>query len=510
MPLLRAGEILYTDLRADLVEFRKASGKEQQRILRAAMGSIYELGENIQSKEDAIEAYRRLAYTATLVNYADALYRIDHQQFFDILIDYKMPEVLDNPRFAELKNYFELHASAPQMRLLKPRQDIPMPIWKLFREAQQEKLRIKGTADKFKLDELDIDHLPDDQLYPLPIQMFGAYNNEAVDRVWGTEDGQYSFANPYGVFLLPGGGMIEINLGKTMEKILQKMLDEHFEEQHGNLWVKATRHYNAVPTDLCIEALKKCFVSNKNLTKYKDKLDLVLLVPDEGTTNANMVADAVCLIDSLIAENPADKKLLLELRASVQVEPLKPSPFYVAAVKFISDSSLHVRIEQFGDTRACGGKQLSNSYLMFGNDLLEFIRMGCGGEEAQAGDDITGSKFVHMSLLKAIELHPKVKFSHLLILLAHQIESLERGVMMFQNVWKNEEFLSARDALRVSARKAVQQLNPAEEAIVGAQAAARAALVQGPGFLADDGAARLRAAEERRVAEQAKQVFQHH
>jgi hypothetical protein len=418
-----------------------------------------------------------------------------------------MPEIFELPLFTELKKYFEFHANAPQMRLLAPRQDIPPQIWKLFRDAQQEKLRIKGTAHKFKLDELDIDNLPADQLYPLPIQMFGVYTNEAVDRVWGSHTGQYSFANPFGVFLLPGGGMIEIDLGKTMEKILQKMLDEHFEEQHGNLWVKAAQHYDEVAPAHCIEALTKCFASNKNLAKYKEQLDLVLAIPAEGTTNSNMVAEAVCVVDSLIASNPGDKKLLLELRAAVQVETLKPSAFYAAAVKFIRDSSLHVLIEQLGDTRACGGKQLSNSYLMFGNDLLELIKAACNGEEAEAGDDITGSKFVHLSLLKAIELHPKVKFSHLLIVLAHQIEALSRGVMSIENVWKNDEFLGARDALRTSALKAVKLINPAKEAFVDPQAAAaRAALVQGPGFLAEDRAVRLRAAEDRRIAEEARVV----
>lgn len=489
MPLLQVGENLYTDLRASLVEFRKSSASERESLLKRAIASVDALGEHIQTKEDAMEAYRRMAFTATLINYSDALYRIDHQQFFDILIDFKMPELFAAPRFSELANYFKFHDHAPQMKLLVSREDIPSDIWKLFREAQKEKLRIKSTSHKFNLDELDIDHLPEDQLYPLPIQMFGAYLNQAVDRIWGSKHGQYAFANPFGVFLLPGGGMIEIDLDKTKEKILQKMLDEHFEEQHGNLWYKAVSHYNHLSSQEILSALSRCFNSNKNLEKYKLEFEEVLAISDEPKKNSDRIALAVGIIQSLIEQRPEDKKLLLELRASVQVETLKTSSFYQEALAFLRDHSLHVLIEQLGDTRACGGRQLSNVYLMFGDDLLELIKAQCAGEDAEAADDITGSKFVHMSLLKAIELHPKIKFSHLLIVLAHQIEALNRGVMSFENVWKNEEFLAARYALKINIQTQMSMVNPKNDASNEPQSdeasAVRAALVAGPGLFAD-------------------------
>ena len=220
MPLPKTSEPMYGDLRAELVRFKNATPLDQQKMLKETISSLSALGAAIDGKVQAIEAYRRLAYAATLINYANALRRIQTGEFFDILIDFKMVALFKTEQFAELNDYFEFHAQAPQMKLKQPIAAIPSRIWHLFRDAQKEKLRLENKSDRFHLDELDIDAPPPaDQLYPLSIQMLGKYENEAVDRVWGSVNGEYTFAANFGVFLLPGGGMIEIDLGKTIEKI---------------------------------------------------------------------------------------------------------------------------------------------------------------------------------------------------------------------------------------------------------------------------------------------------
>ena len=503
MPLPKTGEPMYTDLRAELIRFKNANAQEQQRILTTTIASISELGLSIKGRAEAIDAYHRLAYAATIINYANALRRIQTGEFFDILIDFKMVALFKDARFVALNEYFEFHPQAPQMKLKRPIAEIPSKIWHLFRDAQHEKLKLDGRAHLFNLEELDIDApAPADQLYPLPIQMCGKYLNEAVDRVWGSAKGEYAFAANFGVFLLPGGGMIEIDVEKSLDKILLKMLDEHVEEQHANLWYKAADNFDEIGQGQFLAALRHCTLENKKVKpEYNEEIALALDVPGTGASNADIMGNVVIVIDELIksvsdritplispvdkAKLEGEKRELNVLRATVQLDAFKLTKMYSHFANYIREHSTAVKIEQLGDTRACGGKQTSNSYLMFGDDLLEVFKREFKGEEAEAGDDIRGSKIARMSLLKALEQFSKVKFSHLLIVLAHQVECLERNIMRFEDVWSNDEFNAARDTLRTGAMDAIKAIIEAMKGEAQAMpAAARAALVEGPGFLA--------------------------
>ena len=361
------------------------------------------------------------------------------------------------------------------------------------------------------------DPLPGDQLYPLPIQMFGKYENQAVDRIWGDTAGQYSFVNRFGVYLLPGGGMVEIELEKTKDTILLKMLEEHLQEEHGNLWVKAGKHYNQVDKELFQAKVKESvqkFLTGLTAAAEKaaqeGKLDLqaktarlakiagyksalALSLDNIGSsTNGELVQEVYCLLTDLIGDegNVTDKKGLVELRADIQVEPFKLTELYKKAADYVKIHSLRVIIEQFCDTRACGGKQLSNSYLMFGADLHKLFEDAFDGIKAEPGDDIIGARYEHKTLLQWLALFSKVKFSHLLIALAHQVESFERGLMQFEQVWNDEQFFAAQHELCTGAAAEIAKIGELRRAAAPAPAApapmlppaAKAALVEGPGL----------------------------
>ncbi len=458
MPLFQNGETLFQNLRAELLRFKQASPLDRIGMLRSVHQNVTTLPLDIDNPQLAINVYTKMAYEATLINYANALYRIEQCDFFDILIDFKMPDLFKKESLVRLNDYFEFHPQAPQMKLKVRLEDIPMDIWQLFREAQKEKLKIDKKEDKFNLDELDIHHLPVDQLYPLPIQMFGRYENEAVDRVWASAKGEYQFANPFGVFLLPGGGMIEIKgLEKTLEAKRLKMLDEHLEEQHANLYDKAAISYNELSQDEFMAVLRHCTIENSQLkSDYQDALRVALFIPATDLSNAAILQNVIKVIDDLLEKPAADKQALHALRATVQVEPFKRTLLYHDAAQYVEKNSIMVNIEQLGDTRACGGKQTSHAYLMFSEDLLAWFKRAFHGVEAETGDDIRGSQLVKMTLLEAIANFSKVKFSHLLIVLAHQIESLERGCIALSNVWNNDQYRGARSALAKAAEDSVK------------------------------------------------------
>ena len=488
------GRPLYGNLRSELLAFRNADAETRQEILasKRQLLSVMKDVIDVENTDEGIAAYTQLADAATLIMYADALKRIENQEYFDILRDFStldgFQEILKQPEFARLNDFFELHPKAPQMRLRKPIAEITRDISRLFRAAQKAHLKAKNKEHLFDLDQLDIDHLPADQLYPLPIQMLGAYHNEAVDRIWGTAEGLYRFVEVFGFYLLGGEGMVEINgLEKTMQAKLLKMLDEHLEEQHGNLWSNADAEYNAIDREAFLKSLRGSTLDNAKVKpEYKEALAQALVNPDAGLTNAEILANVIFIIDSVLFPKyeKTDEAELNELRSSlVQVAPFKLTALYQEAVQLIEEDAVGANIEQLLDTRPCGGKQLSHSYLMFKADLFEFFRqrfLANGGDEPEAGDDIRYSKLVTMSLLQALAKFDKMKFSHLLIALTHQAESLKRGHMQLRDVWVPEQYAAARAALIASATQKMADIaallrnaqGPAAAAVpVGAAAA---------------------------------------
>ena len=438
----------FQDLRQQLLQFRNAHSAGRAAILAETADTIKNLPTQIHDKESAGDAYKRMSYAATLINYADALQRIENQDYFYILIDFKMVHLFDEPRFSVLNNYFEFHHTKPQMRLKKPINKIPIEIWQLFRKAQKVQLELNGTLEHYNLDELDILNLPSDQLYPLPIQMMGHYENESVDRVGATQAGKYRFAKRYGEYLLPGGGMVEIDL------------DEHLEEEHGNLWIKAHHYYNEVKQDEFVAIMGQCIAHHSKLEALlenpylKGQLEVILL---SGKTNSAILVELIDVLNHLkLSSDPKkignQQHVINGLKAAIQVEPFKVTALYDDAYQFMKAHSISLRIEQFGDTRVMGGKQISNSFLMMGEPLEDWFSTKFPGYGCEFGDDLIGCHVEYLSLLQALAQFRVIKYSHILIVLAHQIICFEQNALHFDEVWNIKEFQAARKMLLREAR----------------------------------------------------------
>jgi len=475
MPVLEKLEQDFADCRASLINYKNASLSERDGILKATKEFLISaLPDNASNKDDAIEIYKKFSFAATLINYADALRRIENQEYFDILVDFSElckisavigPVAEGKTGFEHLNDYFEFHSKAPQMKLKMPIAEIPAKIWDDFRSAQKIQLVRLGKTDKFNLDEI-ASRDPSEQLYPLPIQMMGRYENEAVDRICVNSFGKFRFANRFGSYLLPGGGMVDVDLARSQDTYLHKMLDEHLEEEHGNLVAKAARFYNELPRlnvqrILAHEVLGKIedvsavpaglrSVRAASLAKFNSFLTQL-------KSNAEIISQMVLLVDSELSKagiTAGDIKFLNELRATIQLEPFKQTSIYNDAFLYIKQNTDKIDIEQFGDTRACGGKQISHSFLMRGEPLEKWFGDKFGAHDIKLADDLAGADIVHLSLLEVLAKFSSVKFSHNLIALALQVLTLENGTLTLDAVWKREEY----DAARLSLIKGVSSL----------------------------------------------------
>ncbi len=445
----------FKDLREQLLQFKTADSVGRTAILKDTAHTIKNLPKQIQDKECAGDAYKKMSYAATLINYADALQRMENQDYFDILIEFKMVSLFEESRFTLLNNYFEFHPVKPQMRLKKTISEIPVTIWQLFRIAQKAQLELKGTSGQYNLEELDILNIPSDQLYPLPIQMMARYENESVDRVSASHTGKYRFAKRFGMYLLPGGGMVEINLKKTRKNLLHKMLDEHLEEEHANLWIKAREYYNEVPRHQFLAVISQCIAHHSKVETILENPNISVQIDmflKTGKTNAAIMADLMGMMTQLkLSSDPKKKEnqqqLIKGLKATMQVEPFKLTTLYEKAYKFIKSHTISLKIEQFGDTRAVGGKQISNCFLMTGESLESWFNAKFPGYGCVFGDDLADCHVEHLTLLQALAQFRAVKYSHILIVLAHQIVSFAQNTFQLDAVWDIKEFQDAREAL---------------------------------------------------------------
>ncbi len=454
---------LFTDLRHGLMTYKNSSLSEKQAILNTIASSTSTMaGNRPKTILEAKEMYRFLAYAATIVNYADALRRIDHQEYFDILVDFKMQNLLNASEYEPLKAYFEFHPSAPQMRLLVAPHRIPTDVWALFREAQKTSLRRANKSAMFQLDDLPLDNPPrDEQLYPIQIQMFGRYINYAVDRLAIRADGTLRFASRFGVFLLPGGGMVEVDADLTDNKktLLCKMLDEHLEEEHANLWRKAVDLFNAINP-------------HEFTALIEQQLPHMSTQIVGDTSNAEKLAHIIHLIDTALATqtDPAIIKTLHENRSHLQTEAIKLTPLYHEAYEYLQANTVMVDIEQFGDTRACGGRQISHCFLTTGPQALEdwFEERIPGGIEP--GDDLHGSTIKPMSMMDALIHYNKIKFSHILIALQAQNLFLDSKSNVSEIMWNQDEFVAATASISQGARHVSALLMPAPSSAPGVPA----------------------------------------
>ena len=453
------GETLFTDLREKLLHYKNADAINQQAILTDAIISLSDLGENIEGNAQAINAYQKLVYAATIINYAKTLRRIQNCGFFDIPYHFMMVDLFATEKFSELNQYFEFHKTASQMRLKIKLDAIPPSIWQLFRDAQKEQLRLTdghiGKKEQYDFDQLDISNPSSEQLYPLPIVMYEKYQTEFVDIVWANEYGEYSFvSNPAGFFKLPGHNMVTTTPEEALHKSLVEMLNNHLANHHRNLWTKAAEHYYFIDQSQFIQELRRCINSHQN-SHFAFQAQLLSKLGPYKTIKPNqqILADLVAEIDIMIAINPSDEKqqVLNELRANVQIAPLTLTSLYHDTIHFLKDHAIVKKIEQLGDTHVCGGIGISNACLLINSDLLDWFSNKFSGAPHETAPQMQSNKFVSMTLLKAIENFTKIICSNLLFAFAHQAESLQKNMMTLENVWNANEFSSARSAISLSA-----------------------------------------------------------
>lgn len=445
----------YQLLKQALLDYRFADQITRQALLTKAISTASTAKKPPTTVDEAIAINHELACTATLINYADALRRIENQDYFDILIDFKMPKQFESAEFDLLKTYFEFHPTAPQMKLKQPLHAIPSHIWHLFRAAQKTQLAQDGKSDLFNLDQLNIDNLPPNQLYPLPIQMFGQLKNNAVDRISANPQGQYRFAFRFGAYLLPGGGMIERNLENTKEIKLSKMLDEHLEEEHANLWDKAGFLFDKIANDTFKSVLEKNIHASGITEEMKGSL---LAFISKEAPNSHIIERCIQSIDEHL-EKITDQKARMPyqtLRAGLQVDAFKHSFLYQQALEYIKLNTNYVEIEQFGDVRVCGGEQVSHGFIMIGESLETWFEKKFHGASCELGDDLSGGQLKLLSFLEAVREFRSVKFSHLLIVETHQEMALRTGSLVLDTIWNPEEYTKATQAIKNEGEKVLE------------------------------------------------------
>ncbi|KTC82740.1 hypothetical protein [Legionella cincinnatiensis] len=432
---------LFSDIEPILLQYKNAHALTRKDILLDAITGVQKLSGEIISKDEAKEHYKVLSYTATLINYADILNRMENQQFFDILFDfYKMD--LD----AELCDWFEF-GSPGQMRLKKPISEYTPETWEKFRSAQKDHLKKIGKANVFNLEQLDINNPPTNQLYPIQIQMLRKLFNESVDRISVNAKGQIRFAKRHGLYQLPGGGMVETS-APTIEELTYKMLEEHLEEEHANLYIKAAPLYNELDKTIFDQRLLEV-LDRQQAKSLPDNFQKILkkIIKDKNT-NAQCLRDIINAIDEQKENEKNDhgRKSLIELRALMQAQTFELTPLFAQAVAYTNKNAKCINIKQYLDARAAGGFQISHVFI-FNHPLEEWFEEKFNGVNDELGDDISGAEIERLTLLESIAQFKKIKFSHLLIGLAAYNEALDNHRLQISTVWDNDQFDVARKAI---------------------------------------------------------------
>ena len=463
--------VLFKDLTDKLLEYKNAGPKIRQAILEAAIKSVEGLPETITTKKQATKAYKTMAYASQIIKYSDNLRKIENQEPFEILFDFAgMGDLFTpgNPKFVEgfapLAECFEFGTKEKNtlgtLRLLKPHAAISPAMWTLFQEAQREHMKVK--ADKFKLIELDIFHPPANQLYPLP-QFMGAFENKAVDRVCPNSKGEYAVAKNFkGELQSAGGGMVDIDLENSMDVYMRKALEEHLEEEHGELYITAAAQYDALLTSEFFTKLRGCInLESKDtkgnvvpkfaaLPRFGELQTAFLDALNAEQKNSDVLARLMDIIsahpiEGTANEQGAQKKLIHELKAMVQVETFKLHPLFAEAFNFIKSNSKMVEIDQVNDLRRGGGEQTAYTFMM--RKPIEVFFESKGIKGTQLADDMTGGKYVRQTFLTLLANFEKVRFSHVMTFLASQLDCLENKTLEFKAVWDNNQYAQAKTAI---------------------------------------------------------------
>ncbi|WP_454781854.1 hypothetical protein [Legionella sp. WA2022007384] len=458
---------LYTDVGPMLIQYREATPEGRHTMMQEKITEVKKLSGQATHKQQAKTHYKTLAYAATLINYADVIQRIENQRYFDVLLDFYGMEME-----AELSSWFEFGTTPGQMRLKKPLDEYTPGIWEKFRTAQKAHLKKTHKTHLFDLDQLDIYHPPANQLYPIQIQMGGKLKNEAVDRINIDAHGRIRFAQHYGFYILPGGGMIEITNVTQIDALQFKMLEEHIEEEHANLHIKAAELYDQlIPEEFKAALTKACsskqaqslssefrsWLQKQILTNQSNAVCLQKIVSELDRQIEITKREGLVSLEKYTKKEHVESlhllKSLIELRALVQVQTFKLTSLFAEAFEYIKRNTICVDIQQYLDTRVLGGSQLSHSFIMRGVPLEDWFAAKFNGIEGEFGDDISGSVIEPMTLLEALSKFRKIKFSHILIALAAYEECIENGTLQIENIWSEVQFERSRQVVIAEAIK---------------------------------------------------------
>lgn len=416
--------------------------------------------DDIRTLEDYENLLKQLVSVSTLISYAEILDKMENQDFFEILPDfYRMP------LSQELSQYFEFGTDT-NMRLLKNLQSISLEIYNQFRQAQYEHLRLIGKQDYFHLDELNIEHPPQQQWYPIQIQMFARLKNQAVDRVQMDKNGFFRLAKRHTKLVLPGGGMLEPNLEPSKQVKLEKMLEEHVEEQQSNFYVTGKLFIDAIPSQ---DFLEQCLMElTSQAYEYLNQLHLdeqcsvmmelkaKVMLPALNSLRLKAMVDILdnCLLDS---SNHMFRRVILQLRARLQWVCFKMSSLYSESLQLVQHHSVMMQIPMFLDCRVLGGFQFSNTFLQRGELLEDWFKQKLGNKSGLLGDDLAGSSYVHYHIWQAFQHYRQIP--HLLNLVVYQILMLNGpdGAQYLEK-WHKKQYLSAIQVILQAYNELIDEL----------------------------------------------------
>lgn len=416
----------------ELLNYKKNSVEDRVALLNKRHQILVQL--NLKTKATipiVIELFKEWVLTAMLLTYAKILFAIEHQGYFGILADfYQMP--LD----PILSAYFEF-GSPVLMRLKKPFEEIPSEIYHSFRASQKHHLIQIGKSAWFNLDELDIDHPPLEQLFPVQIQMMGALYNQAVDRVHVSKDGHFNLVQRQGKIFLPGGGMLERDLHFSKDLILEKILQEYIEEEQANFYRIGRNVIDIIPKSLF----------QMGLQSYSRWQALVLR---EDMLPGDILSSIIKELDSDLKQCSDFQKQaqLFHLRASIQWKVFKMTSCYQKAMKFLHEQPEIFSIPMFLDIRALGGFQISNTLILPDLSLEQWFSKELGVNVQEFGDDLTHARSKPLTFFEVLEQYQDCVCSHLLILLAAIIYDLEHGVRGLDIFWQPTNFLAITQRLQ--------------------------------------------------------------
>jgi hypothetical protein len=382
---------------------------------------LNKLGSSLTT-DDMPSSLLTIGHLTTILGYQRLLNDLEHLGYFSILPDFYQMD-LPHP----LDAYFEFGPPFT-MRLKCPPDLIPIEIYKSFRQAQIQQLKHFDLDKKFDLVPVESLLNLHNNWYPIPIQMFGRLDNQAVDRVFLAKDGYFNLASRGGRYVLPGGGMLEKDLGDEKACKIIKVLEEYIEEERADFYLVAREYIAKIPKDnfkhqllMALEDKKlQCLAS---ITRSDGRMLLTHLAEKVKVFDDNvslLLENLILDIDRCPQENldSHELRVLRQLRAHLQVLAFRQTNLYPKAQHFIEKHAMMIQIPMFLDVRALGGKQISNTFIFKDKSLEQWFGEKLNCAVSAYGDDMTGASMVKLNFLEASTHHQKLG-SHLLILLGN-------------------------------------------------------------------------------------------